>query len=646
MKKKISTPKSQTNEVKDKSHWLIYLLLIPFLAILFNTCNFDFNFDDSLYINALPAKGAGFMEYLKVFQNRFVYGEYRQLSVFIIGMESFFFGDDPMIFHFFNCIFYLLNGFLMYKLSSLIFPNKNKIFWVVIALLYLFHPSHVEVFASIKNQESLLSNCFGLLFLICSVLYLEKRKLYFLLLAFLLLLFAVFCKRDAIVFMPLIMLISFFHLDKLPISKRLLILLGQIGFALFFFNFIVPSIIYQTSNEPVNAVVGIDLSENYLVGKSTILNRIGLGISTFYHYLAIKCIPTNYYFYYGANKIVATSFADPLILLGGFLLLAAIISLAFFTITKNKRWTIGPLLFLAGIAPYLNIYALVAGMVGVRYAYISSIGFVISIALLSQFISNNRAKNGQKWVSFERISFLILLIYLPYLYGESKQWKNIDTLLAADMPFLEKSVVANRVAAERKLAQAQLSGDINTQKMLIDESLKFSNKGLSEMRDAELLATLSKIQGMKGEKTNAISSLKEAYRLDTNKANTIYLLAVMYKNYEIYDSSIFYYQKYIKISPLEERVYTELNETQRQIKAYKSAFETNNLLKKVKPNSFVPFRDDGNTFLVMGDTVKAIKSYVIAFKKGYYEPNLKAQIFEYYNNNGDLKGKSALEKIN
>lgn len=38
------------------------------------------------------------------------------------------------------------------------------------------------------------------------------------------------------------------------------------------------------------------------------------------------------------------------------------------------------------------------------------------------------------------------------------------------------------------------------------------------MRDAELLATLSKIQGMKGEKTNAISSLKEAYRLDTNKA--------------------------------------------------------------------------------------------------------------------------------
>lgn len=47
----------------------------------------------------------------------------------------------------------------------------------------------------------------------------------------------------------------------------------------------------------------------------------------------------------------------------------------------------------------------------------------------------------------------------------------------------------------------------------------------------------------------------------------------------------------------------------------------------------------------MGDTVKAIKSYVIAFKKGYYEPDLKAQIFEYYNNNGDLKGKSALEKI-
>lgn len=40
----------------------------------------------------------------------------------------------------------------------------------------------------------------------------------------------------------------------------------------------------------------------------------------------------------------------------------------------------------AGIAPYLNIYALVAGMVGVRYAYISNIGFVISIALLSQSI--------------------------------------------------------------------------------------------------------------------------------------------------------------------------------------------------------------------------------------------------------------------
>lgn len=56
------------------------------------------------------------------------------------------------------------------------------------------------------------------------------------------------------------------------------------------------------------------------------------------------------------------------------------------------------------------------------------------------------------------------------------------------MPFLEKSVVANRVAAERKLAQAQLSGDINTQKMLIDESLKFCNKGLSENERCRIIS--------------------------------------------------------------------------------------------------------------------------------------------------------------
>ena len=150
------------------------------------------------------------MEYLKVFQNRFIYGEYRQMSAFIIGLEDYFWGGSPFIFHLFNCLFYLLNGFLVFKLSSYVFPEKKNIFSLAVALLYLFHPSHVEVFASIKNQESLLSNIFGLLFLLSFVIFLNKRKGYLLLVPFLSILVAVLCKRDAITFLPLSVIIVFF----------------------------------------------------------------------------------------------------------------------------------------------------------------------------------------------------------------------------------------------------------------------------------------------------------------------------------------------------------------------------------------------------------------------------------------------------
>lgn len=642
MKNKRVPKKAVTKpNMEQYPYWILAFLFIPFLYILFNTCTFDFNFDDSLYINALPVKGASFVEYLKIFQNKFVYNEYRQLSAFILGMESYFFGDKPIVFHFFNCIFYLLNGFLVYKSSSLIFTEKNKAFYLCIASIYLFHPSHVEVFASIKNQESLLSNLFGLSFLCTSLLYIDKKRSIYVLLSLLSIVAAIMCKKDSVTFFVLFIPIVYYKLHWKWTVKNNFIIAILIGISLLFFTYILPIFLNYISYGFVDTFVKVDASENYIISNPSFLNHILLACQSIFHYLKFLIIPTNYYLYYGANKIQETQILNPTVLFICILAITAFIALAKNIGNTSKKWYLALLLLIVGIAPYLNIQQNIAGMVAVRYAYIGSIGF----AMLFVFLLEKTKNRFQLRINIIPITSIVLIIYLPFLYKESVQWKNIDTLLSADMPFLKNSIVANRIAAERKLSLAQTATSSSTQQQYLLSATQYCQQGLAIMEDAELYGTFSKIKGMEGKKEAAIALLQKAYILDVNKPNTIYLLANMYKNYNDFDSSVFYYKKYIALSPLEERIYTELNETQRANKDFVGALQTNTKLAKIKPKSFVPFRDNGNTYLVMGDTTNAVKSYMIAFQKGYIEPTLKAQILEYYTNRNDQKGIDAIKQI-
>jgi tetratricopeptide (TPR) repeat protein len=144
---------------------------IPVLAFLLyaNTIPNDYNMDDELVtINhrntsrGLSAISDIFSQYYYEDEMGYKY-EYRPIAHLSFALEHEFFGESPHISHLINCLLYALLCLLLYKLLLSFFPQNMALLAWIATVLFVFHPIHTEVVASIKNRDELLAVLFALL---------------------------------------------------------------------------------------------------------------------------------------------------------------------------------------------------------------------------------------------------------------------------------------------------------------------------------------------------------------------------------------------------------------------------------------------------------------------------------------------------
>ncbi|MEZ5008991.1 MAG: hypothetical protein R2753_12640 [Chitinophagales bacterium] len=216
------------------------------MAIVFsvygNTLNHDYNLDDSYYVNILPKVDAKPNEIVKVVTKRFSKSDYRPIPALHLAIEQYCFGQKSSVFHFFNVFYYALLGIAIFILFNQlkIFPNQ----WMVLLLVILFlvHPSHSNVVASIKNRDVILSMFYGVLAIICFVRFYDVKKYLYLLSSALLLLIAILCKRDALMF--LFIALGVVHFSRsinwrkalIPVAVSFFLVVSFIRFKHFFYS--------------------------------------------------------------------------------------------------------------------------------------------------------------------------------------------------------------------------------------------------------------------------------------------------------------------------------------------------------------------------------------------------------------------------
>jgi len=130
---------------------------------------------------------------------------YRPVLEILYRIEYHFFGPNPAGFHAFNVIVHIINGLLLFSLLKK-FNLTQRVAWVI-ACLFLIHPVQTEAVACISG----ISNLWMALGVFLA-LHAYLKKWYGM--SFVLFVIAIFSKEQAILFVPLVMVVDYSRGEK------------------------------------------------------------------------------------------------------------------------------------------------------------------------------------------------------------------------------------------------------------------------------------------------------------------------------------------------------------------------------------------------------------------------------------------------
>ncbi len=210
----------------------INILFIVLTFIIYgNSINNEYSLDDNIVVDGNVMVANGIKAIPKIFQTRYATGkqeyEYRPLVTASFAVEKQFFSKLPEsqtikekkrkdkltqanISHFINVILYGLTCILLYHFLSKLFVNFNLLIPLVTTLIFLVHPIHTEVVASIKNRDEMFVLIGILLSLIWFLKYAETEQLKYVLLGVSATFFALLSKPNSLMIFGLAPIVMYF----------------------------------------------------------------------------------------------------------------------------------------------------------------------------------------------------------------------------------------------------------------------------------------------------------------------------------------------------------------------------------------------------------------------------------------------------
>jgi len=215
---------------KDNKEFTIIALIVIIITVLIfgNTLSFSFvNWDDPLHItDNILVRDFSITHFIQDYEPYYLYTWLTHLIWGIVYKLS---DGNPMFFHLLNIVFHAINSILIYYLGKFIFKEKRIPF--IIALLFIVHPVHVEAVAWSSAFKDVLFSFFYLAGILVYVNYLNKHKLWKIILVGFLYFLATSSKIQALHFPVILIIVELFKNRKIAFKHVFLFL------ALMFFGF-------------------------------------------------------------------------------------------------------------------------------------------------------------------------------------------------------------------------------------------------------------------------------------------------------------------------------------------------------------------------------------------------------------------------
>lgn len=595
-----------------RNRWFIGIIIVFTFVLYGNTVFNHFSMDDH-YISAdNPMIKQGLSAIPKIFTSLYAeedgmaYG-YRPIVRTSFAIEYEFFNGNPYISHFFNILFYLLAGLLLFNVLKRMFRNYNVYFPFVITLLFLAFPMHTEVVASLKNRDEILNLIFCLLALQFFIKWVDFEKTKFLIFGLIFYLLAFFSKQTALAFLLIFPLTLYFYTDiKL---KKLYYFIGAVV-GVVIINVIVPTFYLP---EICREVL---LRENPLVADHSFFERIATGLYILGFYLKKLFYPFPMLYYYGYNMIPIKTFANTQVIIS----LIVYLGMFVYSILKFKKKHIlsfAILFYLITIAMFSNIVKPVPGIVGDRFLLFPSLAFAIAVSyfLFKLFkLDPKKEFNKKSNITIVLIHiFIILISYTALTFDRNKDWRTYYSLYKHDMKYLGNSVKAHNLLATEMIRQVkhELNKPVNVMKFVkpkIRRAIKHYKKAIAiypeHYSSYNNLGTIYSRMFKKYEK--AIPYYKKAIEIKPDFPNPYFNLGFCYQKLKNDELAEEYYQKCIEKDPQSPSAWSRLANMYFHKGNIKKAFEINEKLMNLAPDSDIPYINYGHFYMFLSDTAKAV----------------------------------------
>jgi tetratricopeptide (TPR) repeat protein len=647
VKKATAPPKPVKPEIsRAPSFRIYYLLIIAFSFVLYgNTISNRYAIDDFYVTANNPLVQQGIKAIPAIFTSYYInisaeeggqhnYG-YRPIAKATFAIEWQIFRENPYVSHFMNILLYALTGLLLFQLLRKLLKHHHVLFPFLTVMLFLAHPLHTEVVASLKNREELLSFLGALLALKYFLKFHETGKKPNLLWATLSLVLGFLSKANIVTFLFIIPLTFYFFTD---IKPKKIILLTTAMLAILIITALLPRLFLGTSTRPIQFI------ENPLyfgVGPEL---RIGTSMMALLFYLKMLIFPHPLVFYYGFNMIPVSGMGNPLVWVS-MLLHLGLLGFAIWKIRQKHILSFAVLFYLVSISPFANLITTPTGIVAERFLYVASLGFCLAMVYgLFRLFGSEPAnpKMNRKAVNYVLLaSALIAIPATAKTIDRNNDWRDELTLYAADMPYLEHSAKANFIYATNlrssvidRLKSGVPRNQVKPDALICIKHFKRATAVYPEYPDAwnnlgeVFLLVLN-------EPDSAIQYFEKATVTNPEFTAAFYNLGYTYQVTDQDEKAIPNYEKALELEPYEIRAMSNLAKLYQKTGQTEKAIQLNEDIILIEPGLDLPYINLGTYAMRNGEPEKALEYFAKAIELNPNNFELNMKLRNYYQKVGD-----------
>jgi protein O-mannosyl-transferase len=650
--KKDRTIEIAAKQTSSKNYNLIFIVII--IAFTFgiygNTVRNYYNLDDYHVAKSNPDFERGIKSIPKIFTTLYAtegelsYG-YRPLIRTSFVIEYQFFGKNPYISHFINIVFFLIAVLLLYKILRRLLRDYHQFLPFIITLIFIAHPIHTEIVASLKNRDELFMIIFALLSLDQALKYADSGKNKHIYLTLGLFLLSVLSKSTAAAFLLIIPLSLYFFTD-LELKKNLrftaMIIVTGIVAALG------PMLYLPSFARPMS------LTENPLAVHGGIMNHIAYAGFTLMFYLKLLIVPHPLRYYYGYNMFPDISLGNPWVI-AGILLHLGLLAFAIWKIKEKHILSYIILSYLISIFLFSNLVKPSPGIVAERFLLVSSIGFCFALGYFLYRLfwhnPNNKQVSRAKLAGILAVTIIILIPLSAKTIIRNQEWRTEYTLYKADMPYLYNSVKANDLYANEimKGVNKELAKPVNVLKFVepqVKEAIRRWKRAVEIQPDfssayRNLGIVYSRVY--KNQDT-AIYYFNKALEYEKDNPMSYFNLGMAYEGKENFASAIEFYQKSLALDSLAINTRSRMANVYYGMGEFRKAVDLNYEIMRIDPQEALPYVNLGNYYVFQKDTVGGIRFYEKAVELGA-PPDASVFLSRYYERKGNVAKMNYYRKI-